>query len=67
MSVSWEKIYQHYRGQWVALAQDEETVLASGKTAKEALTKAVSSGYKNPVIAFMPKELLTYVGAQSWS
>ncbi len=64
MSISWEKIYQQYKGQWVALAQDEETVLASGKTAKEALQNAVSSGYQNPVIAFMPKELMTYVGAQ---
>jgi predicted RNase H-like HicB family nuclease len=40
MAKDWTKIYTKYKGLWVALAADEETVISSGKTAKEALEKA---------------------------
>lgn len=33
---NWMPLVQEYRGKWVALAEDEMTVLASGATAKEA-------------------------------
>src|SRR6202035_3291693 len=34
----WSPLFPRYRGQWVALADDEVTVLASAPTAKAALT-----------------------------
>jgi uncharacterized protein DUF5678 len=34
--IDWSHLYKNYRGKWVALADDEVTVLASGETAKEA-------------------------------
>ena len=58
----WTKIYKKYKGQWVALADDEETVMASGKTAKEAWDKARARGYAKPSLARMPDRLITYVG-----
>lgn len=36
MAKDWTHLFEHYRGQWVALAEDETTVLAAGATAKEA-------------------------------
>jgi hypothetical protein len=62
MAIDWTKIYKKYKGLWVALSKDETTVLASGKTAKEAWENAQKKGYKKPILTRMPKELVTYVG-----
>lgn len=62
MAIDWSKIYAKYKGLWVALADDEETVIASGKTAKEAWDNAQDKGYKKPILTRMPEELVTYVG-----
>lgn len=40
MAKDWTNIYKKYKGLWVALAEDEETVLGAGKTAREALELA---------------------------
>ncbi|MDP3771749.1 MAG: DUF5678 domain-containing protein [bacterium] len=40
MAKDWTTIYKKYKGLWVALAEDEETVLGTGKTAREALALA---------------------------
>lgn len=40
MTKDWTKIYKRYKGFWVALDNDEKTVLGSGKTAREALERA---------------------------
>ncbi len=63
MAIDWTHIYKKYKGKWVALAQDEITVLASGKTAKEAWVKAKKGGYDRPILTKMPIELVTYVGS----
>jgi len=62
MAINWSKIYKKYKGRWVALKKDEETVVGSGKTAKEAWEEAQKKGYKKPILTHMPKELVTYVG-----
>lgn len=62
MAIDWTKIYKQYKGFWVALKEDEKTVLASGKTAKEAWMKAIEKGYKKPILMRMPEKLATYVG-----
>ena len=61
-AIDWTKIYKRYKGFWVALKDDEKTVIASGKTAKEAWEKAQKKGYKKPILTKMPKELVAYVG-----
>ncbi len=35
-AIDWTHLSEEYRGKWVALAEDERTVIAAGKTAKEA-------------------------------
>jgi hypothetical protein len=62
MAIDWTKIYKKYKGLWVALKNDEKTVVASGKTAKEAWEKANKKGYKAPILTKMPERLIPYVG-----
>lgn len=62
MAKDWTAIQKKYKGQWVALAADEETVLASGSTALEAWNTARSGGHAKPILAHMPEEIVTYVG-----
>jgi len=63
MAIDWTKIYKKYRGLWVALADDEQTVLGSGKTAKQALSQARSGGCESPILTRMPENIVSYVGA----
>ncbi|MDA2921648.1 DUF5678 domain-containing protein [Patescibacteria group bacterium AH-259-L07] len=62
MAIDWTKIYKKYKGLWVALEDDEKTVVSSGKTAKEAWEKAQKKGYKMPILTKMPERLIPYVG-----
>ena len=61
-AINWSGIYKKYKGLWVTLADDELTVLSSGKTAKEAWDKALKKGFKKPILAQMPANLTYYVG-----
>lgn len=62
MAIDWTTIYEKYKGLWVALLDDEVTVVGSGKTAKEAWEDAQKKGYKKPILTRMPEKLVTYVG-----
>lgn len=62
MSIDWTRLYKKHKGLWVALKNDEKTVIASGKTAKETFQKAISKGYKDPILTNLPQELTPYVG-----
>lgn len=62
MAIDWTKIYEQYKGLWVALKEDEQTVIASGRTAKEAWDRAQQNGYKKPILSNVPEKLSTYVG-----
>lgn len=62
MAKDWTELYKKYKGLWVALADDEETVIGSGKMAKEAWDKARMRGYGKPIMACMPERLITYIG-----
>ena len=62
MAIDWTQIYKKYKGLWVALKDDEKTVIASGKTAKEAWEKAKKEGYEKPILFRVPNEIKAYVG-----
>ena len=62
MPIDLTKVFKKYKGQWVAFKEDEKTVIGNGKTAKEAYEKALNKGYKSPILARMPTELLNYIG-----
>ena len=63
MAKDWTKIYKKYKGLWVALAEDEETVLAVHETARAVLLKARQGGNKTPILMRVPEDLQTFVGA----
>lgn len=62
MAIDWTKIFNKYKGLWVALKDDEITVVGSGKTAREAVEKAQKKGYKSPILTRIPEKIVTYVG-----
>ena len=62
MAIDWTKIYHRYKGLWVALQDDERTVVSSGKTAQEELGQAKAKGYGNPILFRVPTEIVPYVG-----
>lgn len=62
MAIDWTKIYKKYKGLWVALLDDEETVVGSGKSLEKALEEANKKGYKQPIVMRVPTEILPYVG-----
>jgi hypothetical protein len=58
----WTHLFAQYRGQWVALAEDEVTVLGAGATAKEALAASATMGSPEPILYRVPDNLDTFVG-----
>lgn len=62
MAKDWKGLYEHYKGLWVALQKDEETVITSGKSLKEAADKAKKLGYHRPILMHVPKQLTYFVG-----
>jgi hypothetical protein len=58
----WSKIYEQYKGLWIALKDDEVTVIAAAPTLKEARQKASEAGHWHPIFAKMPKELAYFAG-----
>lgn len=61
-AIDWTHIYKKYKGLWVALKDDEITVISSGKTAKAAWDKAQKKGFQKPILTRMPSRLTSYVG-----
>lgn len=49
--------YKNYPGEWVALKDDEKTVIASGKTASEALQASKKSGHTSPILFRVPSKI----------
>lgn len=62
MAIDWTKLYKKYKGLWVALAEDEKTVLASGKTVKDVIKQVQKKTDKTPFLTRVPEKLVTYVG-----
>jgi Family of unknown function (DUF5678) len=61
MPKDWTHLIKSHRGKWVALADDQTTVIASGKTAKEAL-KAAGPKSRSPLPYRVPETLAAFVG-----
>ncbi len=62
MSKDWSELYRKYKGMWVALSDDEVTVLGVGNTVKEAIEKAKKKSNETPFLTRMPETLDAYVG-----
>lgn len=60
--IDWTHIYKKYKGLWVALKDDEVTVISSGRNAKTAWEKAQKRGFREPILMNVPKKLTYFVG-----
>lgn len=61
-SIDWTHLYKKYKGLWVALMDDEITVISAGKSLEETSKKAVKKGFKDPIFYFVPKNLTYFAG-----
>jgi Family of unknown function (DUF5678) len=60
--INWTHLYEKYGGSWVALDDDEETVVGSGYTPEEALHEAKASGHKDAALTFVAEDVTTFAG-----
>jgi len=58
MSIDWTRIVKKYKGQWVALKDDQKSVIAAAPTLKLAIEKAKKKGYQRPIMTRMPNPLM---------
>lgn len=58
----WTKLYQQYRGQWVALKEDHTTPITGGASRTEAKAKAMQLGFEKPFVVKMPDDLTVFAG-----
>ena len=63
MAIDWTHIYKKYKGLWVALKDDEKTVVASGTSVHEVVEKAKQQGFDDPILFRVPSEVVHYVGS----
>jgi hypothetical protein len=61
MAKDWTHLFEKYRGKWVALAEDEITVLAAADTAKEAYADALKRTTL-PILHQVPETLDLFAG-----
>ena len=60
--IDWTNIYKKYKGLWVALMEDEVTVVSASKDAKIAYENAIKKGVKVPILLNVPEKSTAYVG-----
>jgi len=66
MAIDWTQIYKKYKGLWVALDEDEKTVIAYDKEAKKAFDKAREKGVEVPILFRVPNKVIPYIGTPFW-
>ena len=63
----WTNLVENYAGKWVALADDEETVLVSGNGFRAVREAARQSGYEDPIFYRVPERVEMFVGGHEVS
>lgn len=58
----WSNLYKQYKGQWVALGDDAQTVIAAASNLREVMKAAGRLGYASPHVVKMPNDLRIFVG-----
>jgi uncharacterized protein DUF5678 len=62
MPMDWTHLFKKHKGQWVALADDETTVVAAASSAKEALATSAARGTPDPILYRVPDTLEAFAG-----
>ena len=61
-AIDWTENSVKYKGLWVAMEEDQKTVIASGETLRETREKAQKIGYKRPIFFHVPSEIVPQIG-----
>ena len=61
-AIDWTNICKKYKGLWIGLKDDEETVVSSGKSIDEVMKKAKQKGYLQPILFRVPTKIIPYIG-----
>jgi hypothetical protein len=64
MAIDWTSLFKSYKGKWVALQDDETTVIVSGVNAQTVKARAAKQGYAKPIMMKIPTKLTPYIGSQ---
>ena len=62
VALDWSHIISKYKGMWVALQDDEVTVIDADKDAQKLKQKASKKGFEHPILIKVPTKLSPYVG-----
>lgn len=62
MNTNMTKIFEKYKGLWVALDDKWNKVISANKDVEKVYKEAVEKGYKKPTLFKVPFENLPYFG-----
>ena len=62
-TIDWTHLHPQYSGKWIALAQDETTVIASSVKFQTAINQANKKGTNQPIMFKVPQNPVAYVGS----
>lgn len=62
MNTNLTKVFDKYRGLWVALDESLKKVISSNKNAEKAYKQAIEKGYKKPTLFKVPQKNTPYFG-----
>ena len=63
MAIDWSKNFKKYKGLWVAMKNDQVTVVASDKTVIGVLEAARKKGLSDPILFKVPTQIIPQIGA----
>jgi hypothetical protein len=55
--INWTALFEKYKGLWVALKDDQQTVIAAGRSLKQVRLEAARNGYSDPIFHRVPTDL----------
>ena len=61
--IDWTGLFEKHSGAWVALKDDERSVVSYARKAQQALEKAQEKGWDQPILVRVPTESSAYVGS----
>lgn len=61
-AIDWTDLFKRYKGLWVALKDDEITVIAAGKSLEKVYKMAIKKGFPNPIFWKVPSSLMPMIG-----
>ena len=62
MNIDLTKVYQQYKGLWIALDENLNKVLSHNKNAQKAYKQATQRGSKTPIMFKVPIKNTAYFG-----